>query len=373
MISNVIKKLCTLSLIVFTAHAEALVVLQQLTAPVSVEYDSNPLLLTSNKQSVWRYTTVPSYTIAAVENNNRWYGNVGIRIQRSSNKNISIDREDPIITLGWDRQGERDELKLLANYSQNSTRNTQLTTTGLINTDVTETRKLVSADWSRLLTQKLNLAVGGEIVVTSFDSAAFVGFTTKTIDSTLSYQVTEKLTTFSNISFVRFTNDVQNNIGLQASQSVQNSQNYLAGFTYLVNPQLDFTVALGINHTSSVGSANIGEASINYQAERHLIKGELARNVAAAGLGQFQQSDILNLAYTYDFGDKSALGSSFSLQKNKSLNPNDIIVVGGFYSRELSNSWSMRANLDYRRLKDTTQSVSGEVAGLTFIYTTPEF
>ena len=373
MIPNVIKKLCALSLIVFAAHAEAQVVLQQLTVPLSVEFDTNPTFSDTNKQSIWRYTAIPTYTISAVEDNNRWYSNIGFRIQRSSNKNVSIDREDPNLVIGWDRQGERDELKLVANYNENSTRNTELTTTGLINSDVTATTKSIAADWSRLLTERLNFSLGGELLKTSYDSAGFTGYTTKSINSALSYQATEKLITFVNIGYVRYNSDSQNNLGLQASRNSQNSQNYLGGITYVVNPQLDFTVAAGRNHITSSGYANIARASFNYQAERHLMRGELERSVSATGIGNFQESDRLNLNYSYDLSDKSAIGTGFSLQKNNSLNSNEITYLNGFYSRDLSDRWAMRVSLDYRKIKDTSRSVSGEIAGLTFIYTTPEF
>ena len=373
MTTNVIKKLYILSLVIFTANAEAQVVLQQMTVPLSVEYDTNPRFSDNDKQSIWRYTAVPTYSISAVEDKNRWYSNIGFRIQRSSDKNISIDREDPNLLVGWNRQGERDEFNLLASYNENSTRNTELTTTGLINSDITATTKSIAADWSRLLTEKLNFTLGGELLKTSYDGAGFTGYITKSINSSLSYQTTEKLITFLNIGYVRYNSDSQNTLGLQSSRNYENAQNYLGGLTYVVNPQLDFTVAAGRNHTTSAGFANIGKVSFNYQAERHLIRGELERSVAATGIGNFQESDRLNLAYSYDLNDKSTIGTAYSLQKNNSLNSNEITYLNGFYSRDLSDRWSMKVSLDYRKLKYTSRSVSGEIAGLTFIYTTPEF
>ena len=373
MIPNVITKLCTLSIILFATHTEARVVLQQFSVPLSVEYDTNPTFSNTNKQSIWRYTAVPSYTISAVEDANRLYSNIGFRIQRSSNKNVNIDREDPNLTVGWVRQDERDEFKLTANYSENSTRNTELRTTGLINSDVTATSKSIAADWSRLLTERLNFTLGGELLKSSYNSPSFTGYITKSIDSALSYQATEKLITFVNIGYVHYSNGSQNNLGLQASQNSQNSQNYVGGITYVVNPQLDFTVAAGRNYITSSGFANIAKASLNYQAERHLMRGELERSVAATGIGNFQESDRLNLTYSYDLNDKSAVGAGFSLQRNNSLNSNETTYLNGFYTRDLSDRWVMRASIDVRKIKDTSRSVSGEIAGLTFIYTTPEF
>ena len=254
------------------------------------------------------------------------------------------------MVIGWDRQNEQGNFKLLASYNENSTRNTELTTTGLINQDVTATSKLIAADWSRLLTEKLNFTLRGELLKTSYDGAGFTGYNTKSIDSYLGYQVTEKLITFVNIGYIKYKSDSQSTLSSQGSQNSQNSENYLAGITYVVNPQLDFSIAAGRNHTSSVGNANIAKASFNYQSERYLLNGELERSVAATGIGNFQESDRLNLSYSYDLSDKSAIGTGFSLQKNNSLNSNEITYVNGFYSRDLSDRWAMRVSLDYRKI-----------------------
>ena len=55
------------------------------------------------------------------------------------------------------------------------------------------------------------------------------------------------------------------------------------------------------------------------------------------------------------------------------LRHSQISSLNGFYSRDLSDRWIMRATIDLRQIKDTIQSVTSEVAGLTFIYATPEF
>jgi hypothetical protein len=370
---KVIKRLIAIAFTAFTLNAEALVVLQQFSLPLDIEHDSNPTLSENNKQSIWLYSATPTYTISAVENQNRWYGIAGLRLQRSSDKNISIDREDPNLVVGWDRQLERGNFKLVGNYSESSTRTTELRTTGLVNQDVTATTKSITADWSRLLTEKLNFTLGADLQKNSYDAPGFVGYTTKTLDSSLSYQVNEKLSTFVNVAYVKYKSDPQIALNTQNSQNSQNSQNYLMGFNYSYTPQLDFSVAAGVNHTSSAGSARAGKASFNFSAERYQLRGDLERSVSATGLGDFQESDRLSLGYNYTLSEISELGAGFSFQKNNSLNTNETTFLTGFYSRELSDRWLMRLSLDLRQQKSDTQDANGEVAGLTFIYNTPEF
>jgi hypothetical protein len=373
---KVIKSLIPIAFMAFTLNAEALVVLQQFSLPLGIDHDSNLTLSENDKQSIWLYTAIPTYTISAVKNQNRWYGIAGLRLQRSSNKNISIDREDPNLVVGWDRELERGNFKLVGNYSESSTRITELRTTGLVNSDVTATTKSIAADWSRLLTEKLNFTLGADLQKNSFDAPDFVGFTTKAIDSSLSYQMNEKLNTFINVAYIKFKSDSQSAINtqnVQNAQNAQNSQNYLAGITYSLNPQLNFSVAAGVNHTSSAGSARIGRASFNFSTEKYQLRGDVERSVAATGIGDFQESDRLSLGYNYTLSEISELGAGFSFQKNNSLNTNETKFLTGFYSRELSERWRMRLSVDLRQQKTDTQEANGEVAGLTFIYNTPEF
>ena len=352
------------------AQAEAQVVLQRVSVPLSIEFDSNPTFSKNDKQSIWRYTAAPTYSISAVDDLNRWYTNIGFSIQRSSNKSISVDREDPNLVLGWNRTLEKGNFSLVANYNENSTRTTELRTTGLINQDITATTKSIEAVWLRELTDRLNFSLNAGLVKNSYDSPSFTGYNTKSIGSSLSYQVSEKLVTFVNLGYEKYKTD---STSTQNSQSSRNSQNYNAGFNYIVSPQLDFSLLAGFNRTSSAGSAKIGRASFNYQAERHLLRGALARDVSPTGLGDFQETDRLSLGYSYNLSEKSNIGTEYTLQKNNSLNSNETTYLSNFYSRNFSDRWAMRVSLDLRRIKDTVQTVNGEIAGLTFIYNTPEF
>lgn len=368
--SKGIKSFAALVFILFTLNAEALVVLQQLSMPLGVEYDTNPTLSEDNKNPIWLYTATPTYTVSAVENQNRWYSSLGLRLQRSSDKSISIDREDPNLSLGWERQYEKGNFKLAGNYYESSTRTTELRTTGLVNQDITSTTKSLAANWTRFLTERLNLTVGAELLKNSYDGAGFAGYSTRSINSSLNYQVNEDLTTFVSAGYVKYKNDSPVGVNTRTSQ---NSQNYLIGITYFVSPQLDFSMAVGVDSTSSAGSGRSGNSSFNYSSERYLINGEASRSVTASGIGDFQESDRYSLGYNYSLSDKSEIGTAFSYQKNNTLNTNKTMFLNVFYSHSLSDLWDMRLSLDLRKQKTDSQTANGEVAGLTFIFNTPEF
>jgi hypothetical protein len=351
---------------VITFPAEALVVLQQASVPVGIEYDTNTRMTANNKQSIWRYTATPRYTISAVENQNRWYADAGLRVQRSSNKTINLDREDPNVIVGWERENERGQFSLTAQYNKASTRFTEFDGTGLVLNDGSSVSKTISANWSRLLTEKLNFTLGGQYLKTAYSGGTFTDYSTKSINSGLTYQLNERISPFVQVGLSEFVPEGQ------ARQNTK-SQNYLAGANFNLNPQLNFSAAAGVNHVSTIGSGWIANTNFNYLAEKHNFRGALARSVSASGIGNFQKSDRLSLGYSYDLSEKSRLGTNFSWRKNNSLNSTETKQLGGFYSRELSEFWQMNLSLQLRSLKSTNQKANGEVVGITFTYNTPEF
>ena len=161
---KVFKKLAVIALLFFSIQAQALVVLQQASLSLGTEYDSNPSLSSKNKQSVWRYLANPSYKISAVQDQDRWYMNGGLTIERSSDKRISSDREDPNIRVGWEREYERGKFGIVGSYDKTSSRVSEFKNSGLVSGDGNSTTKSIGINWSRLLSEKLSLTTGSQLL-----------------------------------------------------------------------------------------------------------------------------------------------------------------------------------------------------------------
>ena len=351
---------------VISSHAEALVVLQQASIPMGVELDTNPRMSSTDKQSIWRYIATPRYSIAAVSDQNRWYSDVSLRLERSSDKRLSVDREDPNVVVGWQRDGERDRFSLIGRYNEASTRFTELDETGLVDNDTSSTTKSLGANWSRVLTERLNFSLGGQYLKTSYSGGSFTGYTTKSLNSTLTYDFNERVRPFIQLGLTDFNPDGQ-------GRSNTKSQNYLVGTHVDISPRLTVSASAGINHISSAGNGRIANANFNYAGERYGLRGSIERSVSASSIGNFQEADRLSLGYSYDLSDKSRLGSDFTWRKNNSLNDSETKQLSGFYSRDLTEFWQMRLLLQARKIKNTNSSANGNVVGITLTYNIPEF
>lgn len=64
--------------------------------PTSVEYDSNPLLLTSGEKGVTRTIIAPDYTLIGTFDQDELRLGLGMHVLRSSDTDVVDDREDPI-------------------------------------------------------------------------------------------------------------------------------------------------------------------------------------------------------------------------------------------------------------------------------------
>ena len=252
-----IKRLFVVSLMVISSHSEALVVLQDASVPMGVEYDTNPRMLSTNKQSIWRYIATPRYSIAAVADRNRWYSDVSLRLERSSDKNLSVDREDPNVLVGWQRDGERDRFSLIGRYNKASTRFTEFDETGVVVNDASSTTRSVAANWSRSMTERLNLSLGGQYLTTTYSGGNFTDYSTKSLNSTLTYDFNEYERPFVQVALTDFNPDGQ-------GRNNTKSQNYLAGAHVDISPRLNISAAAGLNHLSSTGNGRIANTNFNY-------------------------------------------------------------------------------------------------------------
>lgn len=352
--------------ICLSGYANALVVLQDASLTFGTDYDSNPIM-TEDAQSIWRYTLIPRYAISATEGQNRWYSNAAIRFQRASDREIAVDRDDPTVNIGWDREYDRGLFGIVANYNKVSTRLVEFDGTGLVVNDGSSTVRSIGANWQHLLTENLSLTLGSRLQKSKFSAGAgFTDFITRAASSTLSYSWTENISPFIQIGHTEL--DV-----VAPNIDTTKSQNYMLGSNLSVSPNLNFTAAVGVTHVSDVGNKEVGNVSFNYLRERHQFRGLAERSVAPVSLGNFQEADRYSLGYAYDLSGKSRLGADYNLRKNNTINNIITKQLLGFYSRDLTQFWQMRLFMQLRQLEGVTTNAHGEAIGFTFTYNTPEF
>lgn len=364
--------------IFFTLNAHALIVLQQFSVPLGVEFDNNATLSADVKKSIWRYTASPKYSIAVVDEKNRWSSNIGLNIVRTSNTKVTDNRQDPNLNISWNRELENGNFNISSGYSRTSSRFREFKRTGFVDADGTSVSKFLSATWNRALTNRLDFLLGANITKNnnSGGSTLVKSSLKKSINTSLTYALTDRMSPFVQYGYTKFEPN-----GLGARKN--NSQNYIAGVRYAFNPQLSGTISAGINHLSTAGNGKLFNAGLDYMSELYTVNLGLSRNVTPSDLGQFEESDSFNANYNYLLTDKSSFGLNFDISKSKSADSrlggagqsNDTtgMRLGASYTKELSEYWQMKLSFDERRNNSSIQHANGETIGIFFTYNTPEF
>ena len=344
--------------------------------PVSMNYDSNMQMANSNEESVSFYNAIPSLTVVGNDGVNLLSFNGSVLFQTSSEERISEDRKDPTLGLGWTRIFERGEFTLSTNYNKSSTRVSEQRVTGLIFNDGSAISRSYDAGLKYLISDKFSLSTGLNYQETRFSGANLDDFNNKTFNTKLNYLYSEKLTPFVQFSISRFENETNtfNNVLINSTNSSGNSvsRNLLVGYTYTVNPQLDYSVAVGVNRISSAGSGWIGNASLNYVIdEKSSLVGTISRNVTPTGLGGFLEIDNFGLNYLYDINQKNHLGADANWSITRDVNNSNFKRLGAFYAYDISEDWGIRTYAQYRTLQAINVDADAYLIGISLSYNNP--
>ena len=163
-----------MSTLIVAGNVNAAIILEHSgTVELGTDYHTNLQFLNDKEEkSVYIYSIIPEYKIKALDEKNEWYGSVGVNLQRSSNQDISGNREDPFAKLGWLRRFESGTLDLVTEYSKESSRTTQFTQTGVLTQDGSTTAKSFGATWTYAITPKLDMVSTAEYIKNTFSGVS---------------------------------------------------------------------------------------------------------------------------------------------------------------------------------------------------------
>lgn len=97
-----------------------------------------PFVADLGEKGITRTIIAPDYTLIGTFDRDELRLGLGMHVLRSSDTDIVDDREDPDISLGWQRTTERGRFGLVARYNESSTLSGTVLDTGVITTDGTQ-------------------------------------------------------------------------------------------------------------------------------------------------------------------------------------------------------------------------------------------
>ncbi|HYN55335.1 MAG TPA: hypothetical protein VES38_11600 [Methylotenera sp.] len=339
----------------------------------SAEYDSNPNL-SEDEQSVWIYTLAPQFLVDVNSEFNRWFLDAKLLVQRHSNEAVLGDREDPSLTLGWDRTYESGVFGLKADYQETSSRTSELTSTGAFtNTEGTQKTKSLAGKWQHQISPRWSaLTESAYSDVLFVNSGTLSGYTLSEIATKLTYAYTDRLNTNVLLGYALYKPD-------EIFDDTKLSR-VIFGADYQVNEGLNVAGHAGVYNLSGQQSDTGLESGVKagYTAESSYYTAELNRELVASGIGGFQKTDTFKLGYLYNRTENDRFGLDYGLsraRKDSNINIDWLSYqqLTAYYERNLSSKWLTRFSATHKELGVTGVRSRGDVIGVTFVYDTLSF
>lgn len=339
-----------------------------IAVPSTVEYDSNPLLLTSDEKGVTRTIIAPDLNLVGTSGRDEFQFGLGVYVVRSSDTDIVSDREDPRLKFGWHRETETGGYGLTARYEESSTLSTEVQETGVVASDGTQKLYTVGGNWRSALSERTTLLNETDYTHVTYDIPTLINYDELASRFTLTYAWSERVELFTRIGVRRYEPDE----GTAASSS--NSYTPTVGLNFLVSEALKGSVYAGVNQVSGTGDGPTGEGGVNlqYTGERFETSFDASRSTVASGDGGFVEADSLKGSVSYLIDETRRTGFDASWQDTKGQTPNTLVNYSAWVSQELSPFWNARLFFTYKeRKQDSLPDASANVVGLTLTYSYP--
>lgn len=334
-----------------------------------VEHDSNPGQDESGEKPVWIYSITPQILLDYVGEVNRLYLDAALFVQQHSNEENLVDREDPRITIGWDRTYESGMYGVNANFTERSTRGEELRSTGVFGgTENTARTKALGAVWEHRIAPRWSVLSDGDYADNTFtDVGVLSDYTLANVRSKLTYQNSERLNTHLQLGYGRLSPDKVFKDTDVARLAI--------GADYELSEALTVSSRVATYNLSGRQSDTDWEAGIKlaYTAGRAVYRAELNRELAASGVGGFQKTDILGLGLLYTLSEVDTLGANYIMYKARqdnqvNLDKSDFRQIGAFYERIISGSWRGQANIAFRERESPGTYSNGNIIGISLVY-----
>jgi hypothetical protein len=338
------------------------------TFPLTLQFDSNPAMSASSPHGVWRLKGSPGIKVTAVQDFDQWTADIKLQVERSSDKAIVLDREDPNATIAWRREFEKGEFGISGHYDEASTRFSEFQDTGLVTKDGSRTTEVVSAYWTRALSERFALLLNGEYRKLKYDAGTLTGNKSQSVTGKLNYSLSNSFSPYMTVSFSRF----QPEGGGGDTRSVTG----MVGLGWQVSDQLTSDLQLGLNKTSTNGADTIGwqgGATADYVTARSKYRLAYARTTGSAGASSSITSDKVSGSWAYNLNELNTLGADVSWRKNRSAIPVENRNFSAWYGRDIAQDWNFRLSCEYKDTDRGGSSAIARVIGATVTYTTPNF
>jgi hypothetical protein len=359
--------LILLSSVIASQLAVAATIEHELSASAKIQYESNPSLSPFDRDSVKKYIVTPRYQMTMGDGINEWAGELSVNIERSSDTDLSEDREDPSIALSWARLLENGSLDVTFSADERSTRETELDDTGRIFVDGTRRLYSTGVTYERGLSEYLSLELSGSLNKTKYTNINLDDFTDTGLSAKFNYKYDETITTFLELGTTHKDPD-----GLEDESEFYSIS---SGAEWLPSEYITTTATIGANKISGENSVSgQGSISMNYTSEFSVFSVSISRSLSPTGSEGFSESNQVHMNYDRTLSEYSSAGMSVNWRDNLSDgsgisdDSSEIISYSAFYTRLLAEKLSLDVSAERRQRRDIRSSPANNIFSISLTY-----
>jgi hypothetical protein len=362
-------RLSTIAAVLLVAStAQAAVWKKAVSLPVSVEYDSNPTMLASGEEGIWRLRVAPNYALTGMAGTDEYKVSLRLNLERSSDEDLSSNRQDPNLLLGWRRQSETGEFGVTAKYDRASTRFAELDESGLlVAEDSTRSTMTLGGNWRAALDERSSLLADLEYKGISYDGGSYDDYANLSGSIKYSRALSERMEGFIRASASRYDPE-----GIGASS---NNYGAVLGVKVTASENLDWSAHAGLSKTTGASDDTGWQAGVllHYMGVRSDLTLDVSRAMSPSGEGGYAESDQVRAAWGYAVDERTRAGVDVSWHEYKGATANTTKQIGLWASRELTPFWNARLSAAYKLRDESGADASGYLVGLTLVYSHPDF
>jgi hypothetical protein len=289
-----------------------------------------------------------------------------LHLERTSDTDISGDREDPSLSLEWKRANPRGEFRLSGVYEEASTRITELNDTGRLFADGTRTVSALGSGWNHYLSERSQISLTGLHSQVRYDGGDFTDYDLAEADLNYSFSWNASMVPYVLLSAARYEPETQ-------LDNPSERYRLMPGLQFSLGENVDLDVSGGAVQLEGESSDSDWNASalLHYTGERSRLELKYARTTESSGAGGFTSADTAFAQFAYEYSERTSYGVSGYWRKNRSLDLAESAVLEIWASRKLTAYWTCRLSSQFKR-RDGREQSHAQVVSLSFNYRLPE-
>jgi hypothetical protein len=355
------------------------------------------------RENVFNWTVSPRVIFARRTEISEVTGTASLGFNRYPD-DPSLDTTDANFSLGSQLRSERNTYGLSAAYIRDSTLQTELATTGIVQTRTQRDLVTISPSWSYSLTERSSVFAQYQYDHASYEAGAgFIDYSNQQASAGYQYLIAERVATTLSGNYSRYEAD--------DGSIISNSNGFSVGLKYSHSEKLAFDLSFGVRRsdttitnsallcefgavaicdffgiplqrvTATATTADDGyvySASADYKWERTSASMVLSRDINPTGSGLVVETDRIAIQIGHQFSEKLSGNVYAAYLSSRYItgfgSDTEYSSLSSSLSWKLDERWTTGAgySFSYQKVKNASESASANTVYLSISYNWPK-